>query len=356
VGFQNYFKRDQARGIWLNIAVWYPVDAASPGGRAEATPIDYQVRSDPPELDEAGLNARGLLGPTVAASAPNRLLVFSHGFDALNLQSPGLMEALASHGFVVAAPMHSSDSIFRIVDPTTGNILPAGEARVRDVSFVIDHFRERAQHRFDRFYQRVVTEDVGVIGHSVGGGTSVGSAIGWLNAPRDPRVAAIAPVDPWYDPNSLGAPADIQVPMMVLSAGTSGNEYLANYFYQNATNSPAAYHVNLVEATHVQFADVTCRVLDGVRAIPGLTPELVVAMLARLLSLIDPSLVRALDAFLGACLPDAPLPTGEVTRLQSHYIVAFMRRHLLDQTGYDIYLNEAAANTQTTLEFRSRTN
>ena len=43
-------------------------------------------------------------------AAHGSLLVFSHGYRAINTQSTDLMEALASHGFVVASPEHTGNA------------------------------------------------------------------------------------------------------------------------------------------------------------------------------------------------------------------------------------------------------
>ena len=50
------------------------------------------------------------------------------------------------------------------------------------------------------------------------------------------------------------------------------------------------------------------------------------------------------------CGPDA-FPIEEANRLQNLYTVAFFKRHLLDDVGYDAFLSTGFANTEPAVEF-----
>ena len=78
-------------------------------------------------------------------------MIFSHGYEGINKQSVDLMETLASHGFVVAAPEHVGNS--QSVPGDTFDVAAAN--RVPDVSFLIDTMIAKHRDATDPFAGRL---------------------------------------------------------------------------------------------------------------------------------------------------------------------------------------------------------
>lgn len=113
------------------------------------------------------------------------LVVLSHGFGADRYFLDYLGEHLASHGLTVVSIEHPGSNLQTLVnlpvDPEIAEepsrILPATEFldRPRDVSFVLDRLTEFDQR--SAFYEgRFNTENVTIIGHSLGGYTGLALA------------------------------------------------------------------------------------------------------------------------------------------------------------------------------------
>lgn len=189
------------------------------------------------------------------------LVVLSHGFGADRRFLAYLGEHLASHGFTVVAIEHPGSSLGWLNRLAGGKwvpdeqraILPVSEFvdRPRDIQFLLDKL-EQLEQRSDRFAGLFNTEQVTVIGHSLGGYTALAlagaeldlnnlralcsradqvglTAADWLQctaadlpdhlpALKDERVAQIIALNPvvghLFTPESL---AQIRVPTIVLS-------------------------------------------------------------------------------------------------------------------------------------------
>lgn len=113
------------------------------------------------------------------------LVVLSHGFGADRFFLDYLAQHLASHGLTVVSLEHPGSNVQALldlpVDPeiaqSPSRLLPATEFldRPRDVSFVLDRLAQLDQRSF--FYGGVFnTEDVTLIGHSLGGYTGLALA------------------------------------------------------------------------------------------------------------------------------------------------------------------------------------
>ena len=124
------------------------------------------------------------------------LVVCSHGSGGPGIEAGTLMESLANHGFVVAAPKHLGDS----QDTLGASEEDPGRNRPLDVFLVIDRLLERNLDPVDPLYLRINPNRIGVAGYSFGGWTATGMPSGHsepgigTNVPSDPRVRAIASV------------------------------------------------------------------------------------------------------------------------------------------------------------------
>jgi predicted dienelactone hydrolase len=95
---------DPARGDrTLTVDIWYPAARRS---HAETATLDLTLA----DLAIAEVELPGVLAEPAPARGSFPLVVFSHGHGGVRFQSWFLMRALASHGFVVAAPDHAGDA------------------------------------------------------------------------------------------------------------------------------------------------------------------------------------------------------------------------------------------------------
>lgn len=120
-----------------------------------------------------------------SADTRGPLVVLSHGFGADRNFLNYIAEHLASYGLTVVAIEHPGSNVQALLDlpldpdvvETPSRLLPAQEFlnRPRDVSFVLDRLAEMDEDGFA--YQDVFnTEDVTIMGHSLGGYTGLALA------------------------------------------------------------------------------------------------------------------------------------------------------------------------------------
>jgi predicted dienelactone hydrolase len=242
----------QIQGI--PVAVWYPTSA-------RAAPFEYDG---------------SFLGKVAHDSAPSRacggtvpLIVFSHGYTGCALQSIFLVEELARHGYVVAAPDHADASCHTgslkreeqakamakqppIFKPESWDDATRKDRR-EDIELVIG-----ALLRDGEFKKVINAEEIGLAGHSLGGYTVLGMAGGWPSW-RDERVRAVLALSPYVMPfqakKTLG---DVHVPLMYqggdLDMGIT--PFLTGPHGGYAAANAPTYFVELKRAGH--FAWVNC--------------------------------------------------------------------------------------------------
>lgn len=166
------------------VEIWYP---AAEGTTGE---VSYDVRDFVPESVRAVLTADVPATYTFAgardaqvADAPDAsfpIVLFSHGFSGMRLQSTFLTAHLASWGFVVAAPDHASSDLANVLGGTASG---DREESVGDLLRTLDQVQ--ILHLTDTLGWGDKIDDTRVVavGHSAGGGTVVGAAM-------DDRIAA----------------------------------------------------------------------------------------------------------------------------------------------------------------------
>ncbi len=312
----------------VSLAIWYPVNLGAGAGHRRAL---YALGEGPGQLSELAYR-----DAPVSDSAPNTLIVYSHGAGSFNVENFPIMESLASHGFVVAAPIHSG-----WLADLSSTFSQEAQARVPEASAVIDHMMERANSRYDRFYQRIAEGQVGVFGYSRGATTAIGTLVGWAGASRDPRVSAVAAVAlPMYGDTALPLPLErfssVSAPVLLLGGSLDdvadpADQDLA---YHELTGSSAVYDAVVEGANHFSFIKPLC----------------LVGLLDRLgLGFLDPS--GDSPGIAAACSRDAPIDIHVVERLQQTYLVAFARRHLRGELEYEAYLTR----TRPSVRLRVRT-
>lgn len=142
-----------------------------------------------------------------AEVAPKRhpLILFSHGSCGIPNQSPFYMEALASFGFVVAAPPHPGNTTFELAT-CAANAADSFQNRVPDLQWVLTAMLLESQNPTSAFWRRIHPKRIGVTGHSFGGQTTLRLLA------ADERVKAGVALAPALVPEST-----IRQPAMVIA-------------------------------------------------------------------------------------------------------------------------------------------
>jgi predicted dienelactone hydrolase len=298
VGHRGFTAVDAARNDRsLLVDVWYPVDADD---AKQTPPTSY------PLFATIGLESKVAVdGLPVSARKNQTLVVFSHGYGGINIQSVELMEALASHGFVVASPEHTGNA----QSSPTDTFDQAAANRVPDVSFIIDHMFARNSDPADPFFERLDEKCAGVVGHSFGGMTAIG-------------LSSVV-----IDVMLIGGTKDENVPIE--------NNAIA---FTQMDSAPSIYKVDIIGATHTHFANV-CAIGNLL-----ISHDIDQSMWAAIGG------EQLIDVYNDTCTDEA-FPFEEAIRLLNLYTVAFLRRHLLDQHGYASFLTESYAEKEPAITF-----
>jgi len=159
------------------VEIWYPAIAGSSGTES------YDLRDFTPEfireiltgdVDATFSYAAARDAPAAEGAFP--VVLFSHGFSGIRLQSSFLTSHLASWGMIVAAPDHPSREL--------ATVLSGGDQQsdpVAELLATLDVL-EQLNSAQGVLSGRVDSDRVATLGHSAGGGTV-------LSASRDERIS-----------------------------------------------------------------------------------------------------------------------------------------------------------------------
>jgi dienelactone hydrolase len=209
-----------ASGRFLHLDIWYPTDVKTdarilydwnnPIYNENIDGLAYPGLPDLPEMTWDG----SLSTNTIAELAPLArkgkfpLLIASHGSLVASAKNmPDTLEMLASHGYVIASIEHTgnSDAYYQgtlfngfLGQPLVGDNPNLGSENIlqrsKDVSFVIDQVLDGFldQATGIEFTRRVDAKEIGVLGFSLGGMTSLASVAGisMQGHPADRRIKA----------------------------------------------------------------------------------------------------------------------------------------------------------------------
>ena len=261
----------------LTVDVWFPLD--DDVDTAALSPQQYTLL---PTAYYESPDAFAATADQVAGDGPFPLVVYSHGSGGLRYLHSSYTEALASYGYVVAAPDHTGNTVF---DRLSGGGAPFQEIafdRPNDVAEVITSFTDRADPAAGPFATAVDADRVAVTGHSFGGYTAIAIATGVTTElgefAADERVDAIIPLAPATGDTlltdaRLGA---LDVPMMVVVGTddvTTPVDPNVTRLWDLSTSTPA-YRVELVAGEHQTFTDL-CAYREALPLLPDV-PEFVI--------------------------------------------------------------------------------
>ena len=194
VGVRTADLFDPSRDRRLGVEVWYPAAGEHHGRDVDPETCDrYEL------LPGFPLVTQDAVRDATPADGRFPLIVFSHGYGGHRRQSTFLCTHLASHGYVVAAPDHTGNTIRDVLEQTlaarAGRPLPDfvdallefARHRPADASWLIDRALDGAA---GDVAARIDRERIGIAGHSFGGWTTLATT------GRDPRIRAALPLAP----------------------------------------------------------------------------------------------------------------------------------------------------------------
>lgn len=306
-------------GRELPTAVWYPAEAVD-----GAEPSFYSFVGD------VGVTSELSVDDAPALDGPFPLVVFSHGNGGTRTQSTFLAEALASHGFVVAAPDHVGNTAADLVTGAGVSQVQSAVDRPLDVSAVIDAVVARSEDPADPLAGTVDDEHIGVTGHSFGGYTSLVTAVATGGVPTEPRVDAIAPLAPASSVIGDDGLASITVPTLLvggtLDETTEIEPEITRPF--GLISSDVLLRVDVEGAGHISFTSIC-----GPAAEYAATPDAV------------PLIVGYIEGLAGEGCGEGYAPVERVHDLTNRYVVAFFRVHLTGDAAYEAYLTPTEGAT-----------
>ncbi len=113
--------------------------------------------------------------PEIKGSTTIPVILLSHGLGSRPEDFAEVMQQIASHGYLIAAPQHPGSDAIWLKEMLRGlhkDIFDVNDFanRPKDISFVIDELERR---NADQFNGRLNLERVGIAGHSFGGYTAL---------------------------------------------------------------------------------------------------------------------------------------------------------------------------------------
>ena len=301
----------------LTVEVWFPIADGSnaapypytllPGAFYESP---YALAAEPTEISDDG---------------PFPLVVFSHGSPAVRLLYSNFAEAIASAGYVVAAPDHTGNTVFDFFAGTIADRETNAYNRPLDVQTVMTAMTDPTSDETASFVASVDPERIAVAGHSVGGFTAYATVAGHTNSvgtvEPDERVDAIITLAPASGGTTDDEFATIEQPALVI-AGTLDT---ATPIDPNVTRpwdlskSSPHHRVDLIGGEHYSFTDF-CEFADFFPTMETPPPDLI---------------VETVDEY-GAesCAPDV-MPSERVHDLTNTFAVAFLESQFRDAEFID---------------------
>lgn len=165
----------------LSVRFWYPAKA----GEGETAKYTHIMR--PPGKDPVTISTQGVAVPDAATVIDQKypLVLMSHGFGGWDTQFSNLAEQIASHGYIVASINHADMPI----DGVTSFFLSFGNVlvdRTLDQRQILTQILEDAQSGSQAYAAQIDSDNVGLIGYSMGGYGAIASAGAFYDFANDP--------------------------------------------------------------------------------------------------------------------------------------------------------------------------
>lgn len=323
VGVQTITILDEARQRPLTVDVWFPI--------ADATGLPPQQYTFLPGVYYESPTAVAADATNIATDGPFPLVVYSHGSGGLRYIASDYTEAIASHGYIVAAPDHTGNTATERITETEAVFDVSALNRPQDVADVIDEMTNDGNVSTAGFAANVDPERIAVTGHSFGGFTAYAMASGYTNAlgsfDADPRVDAIIALAPATGDGSGRLLSDenlasITIPSLVM-VGTNDQTTPATPNVDRPwelSNSSPQYRLDLVDGQHQSFTDI-CDYQDTMPLLPDV-PDLI---------------LETIDDFAEQGCSPADMPIDRVKELTNSFAIAF-----LDSVFFDSAMIDAA--------------
>jgi predicted dienelactone hydrolase len=175
------------------------------------------------------------------------LVVFSHGSCGSPDEATYLTMALASRGFVVAAPPHPGNTAADFPTCLIAGFFDSLPNRVPDVRFVLDSMLAESESRTSRFARRIKRNAVGISGLSYGGFTTL------LTSQQEPRMKAALSLVPGGTA-ALRA-GDIPIPTMIIGSELDEIVGYAESESAYARIGGPRFLIELLGGTHLSVVD-----------------------------------------------------------------------------------------------------
>jgi len=245
------------------VDVWYPAVEEARDGPFES--IDLKGRATPealakmPDIEIPPIPTNQVRDAAVRiADGPYPLVIFSHGAFGVRFQSVFFTQYLASHGYVVASPDHTGNTLYDMIAAEGYSMDPVVVSafnRPLDIEHVIDEMIKRNKVPGGFFGGSMDTEQLAVTGHSFGGYTS------FLMGFDDDRVKVVVPMAPATQQLvALGYELEkFPVPAMIMAGALDKTLDVQKDMRDAYAKMPAPkYYFELKAGGHYTFSDI-CR-------------------------------------------------------------------------------------------------
>ncbi len=271
---------DQPRRTLLQI--WYPAEGA-PGlhhapwmeaAEIVAPAVANWINLPSFFLDHLALSRSPALQDARVYPASDRypIVLFSHGYGGFRAQNTNQAIYLASHGFIVAAVEHTYGAVVTVfpdgeVAYHNPDTLPDGLSELEDLAatrrlgdqwagdlaYALDTLTSLDQGgEGDLFTNRLDLENIGVMGHSTGGGAAIEFC------QHDPRCASVLTMDPYLKPVSEQTlETGLAVPALHLFSerwSSGENQQAFSRFATQAANN--TWTGSIAGTAHYDFTDL----------------------------------------------------------------------------------------------------